>query len=389
MRRLPGAAFAVGLLLSVAVSSPSIAADEARGSWTASPVAVDESKLTDVERSALSRCGRGEAALVATARVLLERKVAGAALPELDGIADVQRAEGEPHPWPRAWAVRAHTLGDSAMARLDAWLGDDARRLRRCGVASGTASDGTTSLVVVTVDALADLAPLPMRARTGQWLSLEARLRVGARGASVIVLGPNGGTRTVPSWIEGSTVRARFAAEAPGLLSVQIVADLPTGPRPVLEADVLVDVDPATAPVAGPAPGEDAGGAGADDEVLSRMVAATRSAAGLGGLARDARLDAVARAHAQRMATVHELAHDAGDGDPPERLRDAGLDARYLGENVAHAPNVALAHRALWRSLSHRMNLVRPDFDRMGLAVVRDSGGDAWVVELLAGGLRP
>jgi hypothetical protein len=35
------------------------------------------------------------------------------------------------------------------------------------------------------------------------------------------------------------------------------------------------------------------------------------------------------------------------------------------------------------------MNLLRPDFDRMGLAVVRDPSGDAWVVEAFAGGLRP
>jgi len=374
--------------LSLAVTSVSIAADETRAAWTASPVAVDESTLGDVERTALARCGRGEAALMATARVLLARKLAGGPLPELDGIDEVQRAEGEPHPWPRAWAASAHTLGDAAMAKLEAWLGEP-WRTRRCGVASGTARDGTTSLVVVTVDALADLAPLPMRARTGQWLSVEARMRTAVRGASVVVLGPNGGTRTVPSWIEGSTVRARFAAEAPGQLSVQVVADLPTGPRPVIEADVFVDVDPSAMPAAGPAPGEDAAGGGADDEVLARMLAAARSAAGLGALVRDGRLDAVARAHARQMAAARELAHDLGDGDPSERLRREDLDAHALGENLAHAPTVSLAHRALWRSLSHRMNLLRPDFDRVGLAVVRDPGGDAWVVEVFAGGLRP
>jgi uncharacterized protein YkwD len=373
---------------SLAASFSSIAADETRAAWTASPVAVDVSRLGDVERSALARCGSGEAALMATARVLLARKLAGGPLPELDGIAEVQRAEGEPHPWPRAWAARAHTLGDAAMAKLDAWLGD-ARRTRRCGVASGTGADGTTTLVVLVVDALADLAPLPMRARTGQWLSLEARLRTSVRGASVVVLGPNGGTHTVPSWIDGSMVRARFAAEAPGQVSVQVVADLPTGPRPVLEADVLVDVDPSAMPAAGTAPGEDSAGSGTDDDALARMVAATRSGAGLGALVRDARLDTVARAHAQQMVAARELAHDVGDGDPSERLRRAGLDAHTLGENIAHAPTVPLAHRALWRSVSHRMNLLRPDFDRMGLAVARDPSGDAWVVEVFAGGLRP
>lgn len=385
MQRWP---FAVILGLSLSVSARAPANDETWAAWTASPIAVDESALGDVERAALARCGQGEAALMATARVLLARKLAGGALPELDGIAEVQRAAGEPHPWPRAWAARAHALGDQAMSNLEAWLGDG-RRTRRCGVASGKAADGTTTLVVVTVQALADLSPLPTRARTGQWLSLEARLRTPARGATVVVLGPNGRTRTVPSWIEGGAVRARFAAEGPGQLAVQVVADLPSGPRPVVEADVLVDVDPSASPTIGPAPGEDASGAGPDDEALTRMVGEARSAAGLAPFVRDARLDSLARAHAQQMAAAHELAHDVGDGDPSERLRQASLDAHAVGENVAHAPSVALAHRSIWRSPSHRLNLLRPEFDRMGLAVVRDAGGDAWVVELFAGGLRP
>lgn len=386
MQRWP---FAVWVGLSLSMGAATSAADETRAAWTASPVAVDESALRDVERIALARCGQGEAALMATARALLARKLAGGTLPELDGIAEVQRAAGEPHPWPRAWAARARTLGDEAVAKLDAWLGD-ARRTRRCGVASGTAGDGTMTLVVVTVDALADLAPLPTRARTGQWLSLEARLRTAVRGASVVVLDPNGGTRIVPSWIEGATVRARFAAEGPGPLSVQVVADLLSGPRPVIEADVLVDVDPSASPTLGPAPGEeDTLRPGTDDDGLAQMVAAARSAAGLGVLVRDARLDALARAHAQRMAAAHELAHDVGDGDPSERLRQANLDARAVGENVAHAPSVMLAHRAIWRSPSHRMNLLRPDFERIGVAIVREAGGDVWAVELFAGGLRP
>ena len=67
-----------------------------------------------------------------------------------------------------------------------------------------------------------------------------------------------------------------------------------------------------------------------------------------------------------------------------ERLRVAGMDARYVGENVAHASTVSLAHRSLWASPSHRANLLRREFDRLGVAVVRDERGDAWVVEMLA-----
>jgi uncharacterized protein YkwD len=88
------------------------------------------------------------------------------------------------------------------------------------------------------------------------------------------------------------------------------------------------------------------------------------------------------------MAAAHELAHDAGDGDPLERLRNAGLDACDAGENVAHAASVPLAHRTLWASPSHRANLLGREFDRLGVAVVRDEHGDAWAVETFAGRLR-
>jgi uncharacterized protein YkwD len=85
------------------------------------------------------------------------------------------------------------------------------------------------------------------------------------------------------------------------------------------------------------------------------------------------------------MAAAHVLAHDAGDGAPIERLRSAGIEPREAGENVAHAATVALAHRALWASPSHRANMLRRDFDRVGVAVARDERGEAWIVETFAG----
>jgi uncharacterized protein YkwD len=310
-------------------------------------------------------------------------------LPGLDGISLEQRAAGEPHPWARVWAASARTLvAETTMASLDPWLDQlGPARVRRCGVASGVTADGARTLLVVAVDALADLAPLPTRTRAGQWLTVEARMHVRAHGGTVLVLGPSGAPRTVPTSFDGATLRARFAPDRAGEFAVQVVADLVSGPRPVLEATVFADVEPPATDEARPAPGEDAG-AGSDADRLTAMLTAARASAGLRPLARDAHLDAIARDHALRMVRTHELAHDAGDGDPLGRLRAAGLDARDAGENVAHASTLALAHRALWASPSHRANLLRSEFDRVGVAVVRDEHGDAWAVETFAGGLR-
>jgi uncharacterized protein YkwD len=155
--------------------------------------------------------------------------------------------------------------------------------------------------------------------------------------------------------------------------------------RPVLEATVFADVQPAPR-LSRVAPGEELRSAGStDEELLARMINVARATAGLAPLARSARLDEVAREHAVRMARRGELAHELGEGDPRERLRASGGEARYTGENVAHAPTVRLAHRSLWTSPSHRANFLRRDYDRMGVSVVRDEQGDAWVVEMFAG----
>jgi uncharacterized protein YkwD len=364
--------------------------DSSWAAWSASPRAIDGASLDPLERAALSACGAGEAGLRETARAILARKLRGLPLPELDAIEAAQREAGEPHPWPRAWAVSARSLDrDATLARLGAWLGtaSDGRR-RRCGVAAGSLADGMRTLVVIAVDALADLAPLPIRARAGQWLTVEARLHAPARGGRVMVMDAGAAPRTVPSWFDGTTLHARFAPDRPGEFAVQVVADLATGPRPVLEATVFADVDPSSGEAQRAAPGEDAAPGARDDDRLAAMVGAARASSGLPPLVRDARLDALSHQHAARMMAAHELAHDAGDGDPTERLRTAGLDPSDAGENVAHAATVPLVHRALWASPSHRANLLGHEFDRLGVAVVRDEHGDAWVVETFAGGLR-
>jgi uncharacterized protein YkwD len=88
------------------------------------------------------------------------------------------------------------------------------------------------------------------------------------------------------------------------------------------------------------------------------------------------------------MKDAHTIGHDVGDGDPAERLQNAGLAARESGENVAHAENVLLAHRALWQSPSHRANLQHGEYDTLGVGVLDDPDGSVWVAEVFARGLR-
>jgi|HubBroStandDraft_1064217.scaffolds.fasta_scaffold02903_10 uncharacterized protein YkwD len=354
---------------------------------SASPVPMEEEAHDALGRAALAQCGVGESGLGQVAREVLAVKLGGSRIPDPDAIAFAQRAAGEPHPWARAWTASAKGgASEALLPKLREWL-TPGTPLRRCGVASGVGSDGTQVLVVVSVEALADLAPLPTRARVGQWMTVEAHLHVPARGANVLVLGPSGAPQALLTSLADSTVRARFAPERAGEFTVQVMADVAAGPRPVLEATVFADVEPLQAPSGEPAPGEeDAVSRSRDDAgALARMLAVARAGAGQLALARDGRLDQVALGHSLRMSRAQVLAHDVGDGNPDARLAAAGLDVRMAGENVAHAPTLAQAHRALWESPSHRLNMLRPEFQRVGIGVTHGQAGDVWVTEIFAG----
>jgi uncharacterized protein YkwD len=118
--------------------------------------------------------------------------------------------------------------------------------------------------------------------------------------------------------------------------------------------------------------------------VLVDMITAARASEGLAALQPSRALDRLARGHAERMMRASELGHDVGDGDVRRRVEDAGIEAAGVGENVAHAATLALAHRALWASPSHRDNLLGRRYDRVGLGISRDADGTVWVAELFA-----
>jgi uncharacterized protein YkwD len=331
-----------------------------------------------------AQCGAADQGLREAAARVAARKLEGGDATDPERLVGALRAAGEPHPWPHAWVASVPVGGARGLdTQLGTWRSSfGGVGVRRCGVARVAGKDGATTIVAMAVDALADLAPLPMRARAGEWLEVKARMLVPATAARVLVLGPSGRPRTVPAAFDGTTLTARFAPDRPGAFLVQVVADVEQGPRPVLEARVFADVEPSQELDGGPASGEDAA-AGAKDpaDALARMVDAARAESALPPLARDRDLDALALAHVRAMLRARSVGHDVGDGDPASRVRAAGLDLRAAGENVARADGVRTAHRILWQSPSHRANVLG-DFDRVGVAVVEDEGGTVWVCEL-------
>jgi len=359
---------------------------------TQSGVRVAESTLTDRETELQHKCGVSEDGLRRVAQRLLLRKSLDLPYLDLDGLTFAQRTAGEPHVWPRAWIVSGRAMDhESTVKKLEQWratfhdIGE-----RRCGVASGWSRDGTQIVAAIALDAVADFTTaIPTKTHAGSWVSVDAKMLVPATGAHVTIVGPSGEPHNVPSSFDGTNIRARFAPDRAGAFTVQVVAEVATGPRPVLEAQLYADIDPPQQMPSLAAPGESARGTITDEKTaLAAMVTALRTQESLPALRRDARLDAIAAAHAQRMKDAHTVGHDVGDGDPAQRLQNAGLSAHESGENVAHAQNVLLAHRALWQSPSHRANLQHAEYDALGVAVLDDTDGSVWVAEVFARGLQ-
>lgn len=343
------------------------------------------------EASLAAACGTEDGALARIARELVEQRARGLGALDSTALVAKLRAAGEPYVRPRVIAFSGQAPIEDTKLRAELSRRRRAGAPVRCGVGIARTPHGGEVIVALRVDALADLAPLPTRARTGEWLTFEARLHVGARSAKLVILGPHGLPRSVPTSLDAASgvARARFALDQPGPFTLQLIADLAEGPRPLLEAKVFADVLPTPPGDEPAAPGEEATSTSnepaGDGPLLSQMVATLRAFEGSPPLAHDDRLDALARAHAERMRDGHAVAHDLGDGDFRDRFEAEGtLDAHAVGENVAHAPTIALAHRALHASPSHRINLLRADYTHMGIGVARAADGSVYVCETFA-----
>ena len=329
-----------------------------------------------------SICPDGDAALRTVAAQLAAHTVAA---DDVEAITYALRAAGDPHVWPKAFLLEGKSIDFAdAKSRIKAWLGTFRQPVRlRCGIVAERRGDQDI-VAAVAVDAQADLAPVPVRARPSSWIELDAKVLAPASGAKVIVLGPTGATRPLLTSFSEGRVKARANVDREGTWLFQVLLDGVNGPRPVLETYVFAGVEPPGAQPNRPAPGEEAGSGGDGATALARMMMLARRSESLPGLVRDAALDRVARGHSDRMMRVRKLGHDVGAGDPKERLDRAGISLAQVGENVAHAASITLAHRALWSSPSHRDNLLHPRFDRVGIGVTADPDGSIWVAELFA-----
>lgn len=90
----------------------------------------------------------------------------------------------------------------------------------------------------------------------------------------------------------------------------------------------------------------------------------------------DDRLLQAARRHSQRMVAAGDIGHQMpGEPKLSFRLGETALRFDVSGENVAFAADAARAHTALMHSPGHRANILDPQFNSIGIGVVRVRDG--------------
>ena len=110
-------------------------------------------------------------------------------------------------------------------------------------------------------------------------------------------------------------------------------------------------------------------------EQLYAMANETRAQAGLRRLEWDPALAEVAMKHCMRMAAEGPIAHRyGGEPDLAERAGAAGAHFSLIEENIAVGSYPGKIHQGWLDSPGHRANLLNPEIDRIGTAVVAAQG---------------
>jgi hypothetical protein len=110
-------------------------------------------------------------------------------------------------------------------------------------------------------------------------------------------------------------------------------------------------------------------------EQLFAMANETRAQAGRGRLEWDPALAEAAMKHCMRMAAEGPISHRyGGEPDLTARAGDAGAHFSLIEENIAVGSYPGRIHQAWLDSPGHRANLLNPEIDHIGVAVVAAQG---------------
>jgi cysteine-rich secretory family protein len=118
-----------------------------------------------------------------------------------------------------------------------------------------------------------------------------------------------------------------------------------------------------------------------DVRQLLTLTNQDRAAQGLGSLRWSPELAQAAQLHDELMVQHNDLQHQFPDEpDVPTRAGQAGAHFRAIAENIATGPNAADMERQWMHSAMHRTNILDPQMNVIGIALIHQKG-EVWAVE--------
>ncbi len=140
-------------------------------------------------------------------------------------------------------------------------------------------------------------------------------------------------------------------------------------PEPVLPPDTEPTPEPTPEPKPDLEPKE---GMTAEEELMVDLVNEERTKLGLKPLEVDISLVEIGRMKSQDMIDLNYFSHTSPTyGSPFDMMKQAGIQYRTAGENLAGASTVERAHQALMQSDGHRRNILNPAFTHIGVGIVK------------------
>ncbi len=107
------------------------------------------------------------------------------------------------------------------------------------------------------------------------------------------------------------------------------------------------------------------------EQVMIDLVNKERVGRGLKILTFDKSLRAIARSHSNDMFTRGYFSHLSPEGlTVAGRALKAGVDFLVIGENLAYAPSLDLAHKGLMNSPGHKANILSTDYNKISVGVM-------------------
>jgi uncharacterized protein YkwD len=242
---------------------------------------------------------------------------------------------------------------------------------RRLGVGVRRAP-GATTMVVVLAEQHLELRPVARRLPSRGSARIAARLLDGFSAPQLLVTAPDGTVDRLFLLARGGWFEGRLACrQGDGAYQVEVAGSGARGPTVLaLFAVHCGSPPPAGVPLAAIERTEPEAPAAAERQLYA-LVNRDRAAAGLWPLRRDPRLEEVARAHSQEMASTGQVGHVLPrTGSVSDRLARARLRPAMVAENLALAYDARQAQAGLMASPGHRANIMDPRFTLVGIGVV-------------------